>query len=578
MAKSVADQIVEILVANNVKRIYAVTGDSLNYLNDAVRRNGKIKWIHVRHEEVGAYAAEAEAELDGLACCAGSSGPGHVHLINGLYDAHRSGVPLLAIASTMNTTEYGVDYFQATNTTRLFDDCSYYNEVASTPQQIPRMFQAAIQTALHKKGVAVVGLPGDVSAMPAVESATAMQNYNEPTVLRPTNDGIKQIAELLNSHKKIAIYCGIGAAKAHKELVELSSLLKAPVGYSFRGKMGIQYNNPYEVGMTGLLGLPSAYSAMHDADVVLLLGTDFPYEAFMPVKNKIIQIDAKPERLGRRAKLTLGFAGDIKDTLEALLPLIENKTDAHYLNEQLSLYNKVKEKLLTYVKDSGSEDKISPEYVAHTINEMANDDAIFTVDTGMCCVWGARYITATGKRKMLGSFTHGSMANAMPMALGASLSKPGTQIIALCGDGGLSMLLGDLATISRYNLPVKLIVFNNRALGMVKLEMQVQGLPDYKTGMVNPDFAAIAVAMGFKGINVHKPEDVKPSLEEAFKTDGPVLLNIFTNPESLAMPPKLEFKQIKGYAVSMGKMILSGNMEEVWEMIKSNYKHINEVI
>lgn len=578
MAKSVSDQIVEILVANNVKRIYAVTGDSLNYLNDAVRRNGKVKWIHVRHEEAGAYAAAAEAELDGLACCAGSSGPGHVHLINGLYDAHRSGVPMLAIASTMNTTEYGVDYFQATNTTRLFDDCSYYNEVASTPQQVPRMFQAAIQTALHKKGVAVIGLPGDVSAMPAVENVTATQNYNEPTVLRPTNDGIKQIAELLNSNKKVAIYCGIGAAKAHKELVQLSSLLKAPVGYSFRGKMGIQYNNPYEVGMTGLLGLPSAYSAMHDADVVLLLGTDFPYEAFMPVKNKIIQIDAKPERLGRRAKLTLGFAGDIKDTLEALLPLIENKTDDNYLKEQLSLYSKVKERLLTYVKDAGSEDKISPEYVAHTVNEMANDDAIFTVDTGMCCVWGARYITATGKRKMLGSFTHGSMANAMPMAIGASLSKPDTQIIALCGDGGLSMLLGDLATINRYNLPVKLIVFNNRALGMVKLEMEVQGLPDYKTGMVNPDFAAIAVAMGFKGINVHKPEDVTPALEEAFKTDGPVLLNIFTNPESLAMPPKLEFKQIKGYAVSMGKMILSGNMEEVWEMIKSNYKHINEVI
>jgi pyruvate dehydrogenase (quinone) len=291
MSKKVADQIVEMLVSNNVKRIYAVTGDSLNELNDAVRRDGRIKWIHVRHEEVGAYAAAAEAELDGLACCAGSSGPGHVHLINGLYDANRSGVPIIAIASTINTPEFGVDYFQATNTYKLFDDCSIYNEIATTAVQVPRMLQTAIQNAVHKKGVAVFGLPGDVSSMEAVESSTSMYNYNSETLFRPSDNELVQLASILNKHQKISIFCGIGAREAHDDIVTLAGILKAPIGYSFRGKMGMQHDNPYEVGMTGLLGVPSAYHAMHESDVVLLLGTDFPYEHFMPVNNKIIQID-----------------------------------------------------------------------------------------------------------------------------------------------------------------------------------------------------------------------------------------------------------------------------------------------
>ncbi|WP_299781528.1 thiamine pyrophosphate-dependent enzyme [uncultured Formosa sp.] len=578
MGQKVADQIVDMLVNNNVKRIYAVTGDSLNELNDAVRRNGKIKWIHVRHEEVGAYAAAAEAELDGLACCAGSSGPGHVHLINGLYDANRSGVPMIAIASTINTPEFGVDYFQATNTYKLFDDCSVYNELASTPKQVPRMLQAAIQNAVHKKGVAVFGLPGDVSALPAEESSTAMYNYQSETILRPSNNEMQKFADLVNKHPKVSIYCGIGAREAHDDIVKLAGLLKAPIGYSFRGKMGMQHNNPYEVGMTGLLGVPSAFHAMHESDVVILLGTDFPYEHFMPVKNKIIQVDIKPERLGRRAKLEMGLTGKITDTIAALLPLIKEKEDDSFLKAQLHFYDKVKENLNIYVNETGSQDHISPEFVASTINEMANNDTVFTVDTGMCCVWGARYIEGTGKRIMLGSFNHGSMANAMPMAIGAQLAYPDRQVIAFCGDGGLSMLLGDLATIKQYNLPIKLIVFNNRSLGMVQLEMQVEGLPNHETEMLNPDFKMIAEAMGFKGISVTKPEDVKQSLTEAFIHDGPVLVNIFTNPQALAMPPKMEFDQMKGYALSISKMILGGRMDEVLEMVKTNYKHMKEVL
>jgi pyruvate dehydrogenase (quinone) len=577
MSKKVADQIVDMLAGNGIKRIYAVTGDSLNELNDAVRRDGRIKWVHVRNEEAGAFAAAAEAELNGLACCAGSSGPGHVHLINGLYDAHRSGVPVIAIASTCATHEFGTDYFQETNTTRLFDDCSHYNQIANTPMQAARMLQAAIQHAIHKKGVAVFGLPGDVASLPAEESVASTQNYLNTPVIRPSDGELSQLAEILNGTSKVTIFCGIGAEPAHDDVVELARILKAPVGYSFRGKMGIQYDNPYEVGMTGLLGLPAAYHSMHEADVLLLLGTDFPYAPFIPTDKKIIQIDDKPEKLGRRAKLDMGLCGKIEDSLKALFPLLQVKSDDSFLKAHLHLYDKVKENLLTYVEDNGKKEAIHPEFVASLINKLANRDAIFTVDTGMCCVWGARYIDATGQRKLLGSFNHGSMANAMPMAIGAALSNPGRQVIALCGDGGISMLLGDLATIKQYNLPVKLVVFNNRTLGMVKLEMEVAGLPDNETDMINPDFALVAQAMGFRGITVTEPDQVRSALTEAFQHDGPVLVNVFTDPEALAMPPKIEFEQMKGYAVTMGKMILGGKMDEVLATVKSNYKHLKEM-
>ncbi|MEO8238248.1 MAG: thiamine pyrophosphate-dependent enzyme [Flavobacterium sp.] len=578
MSKIVAEQLVEMLVEAGVKRVYAVTGDSLNYFNDAIRRNGKIKWIHVRHEEVGAYAAAAEAELDGFAVCAGSCGPGHVHLINGLYDAHRSHVPLLAIASTINTGEMGMDYFQETNTIKLFDDCSCYNQMIMTAEQAPRIIQTAIQHALGKKGVAVIGLPGDVSELEAVESTISTQYFHCNPVIRPSDPELQQLAKAINESTKITLFCGIGAEKAHDQVVQLSQHIKAPVGYSFRGKMSIQPNNPNEIGMTGLLGQPSAYHSMHESHLVLLLGTDFPYDKFMPTNNKIIQIDTSSERLGRRANLYMGLCGDVADTIEALLPLLETKTDESFLQAQLKLYSTVKENMNTYINDNGGEDTIQPEYLAHLIDRLADKDAIFTVDTGMTCVWGARFIKGTGERKMLGSFNHGSMANAMPMAIGAALAHPEKQVIAMCGDGGLSMLLGDLATINQYNIPVKIIVFNNRALGMVKLEMEVNGLPDNETNMVNPDFGLIAQAMGFQGINVHKPEEVEDAIKKAFLHNGPVLLNVFTNPNALAMPPKVEWAQVIGMAKSMTRLMLGGKMEEVLDTIKSNYKHLKEGI
>ncbi len=577
MGKKVADQLVETLINAGIKHIYAVTGDSLNEVNNVVMQNDKIRWIHVRHEEVGAYAALAEAELNGIACCAGSSGPGHVHLINGLYDAHRSNVSVLAIASTCPTYEFGTSYFQETNTIKLFDDCSGYNQIATTTKQFPRMLQAALQHAVLKKEVAVLGLPGDIAASGAEENTTTGNLLPSKGVYRPQDSELQSLADLIDSSKKVTIYCGVGIKEAHKELIELALLIKSPVAYSFRAKMAVQYDNPNEIGMTGLLGLPSAYQSMHESDLLILIGTDFPYEGFMPNNLKIAQIDSRPERIGRRAKVDMALGGDAKDTLSALLPLIKAKSDDRFLQSQLKTYEKVKKNLQDTKEHKGTQDAIAPEYVAGIIDETANDDAIFTVDTGMCCVWGARYLHATGKRDMLGSFSHGSMANAMPMAIGAALARPDRQVIALCGDGGLSMMLGDLVTIVQYKLPIKLIVFNNRSLGMVRLEMEVAGLLDYETDLKNMDFVLIAQAMGMAALSINNPMEVEGTLKKAFMMDGPVLISVSTDPNALAMPPKIEFEQLKGFALSMSKLIMKGQISQVIDTIKSNAKHIREI-
>lgn len=578
MAKKVAEQLIETIKHAGIKHIYAVAGDSLNEVNEAVRKDKEVKWIHVRHEETGAYAALAEAELNGIGCCAGSSGPGHVHLINGLYDAQRANASVLAIASTCPTGEFGSSFFQETNTIKLFDDCSGYNQVANTPLQFARMLQAALQHTIHKKEVAVLGLPGDLAESEACDIHTSMQVLPSKSIYRPQDEEINALAELINKTEKITIYCGIGAKDGHDEVVALSKRINAPVGYSFRGKMGIQYDNPNEVGMTGLLGLPSAYSSMNDAELLLLLGTDFPYALFMPDNCKIVQVDARPERIGRRAKVDMGLAGNVKDTLQALLPLIQKKEKDDFLQDQMKLYNKVKKNLAAMADQRGKIDYIAPEYVATVIDKLAAEDAIFTVDTGMCCVWGARYLQATGKREMLGSFSHGSMANAMPMAIGAALARPDQQVIALCGDGGLSMMMGDLATIVEYKLPVKLIVFDNRSLGMVKLEMEVAGLPDSETNMYNPDFAAIAQAMGMKNLSVNDPDKVEETIAQALAIDGPVLVSVKTDPNALAMPPKIEFVQVKGFAKSMARLLWAGRIDEVWDTAKSNLKHWRDLL
>lgn len=577
--KNVSDKLVEMLVQAGVKRVYAVTGDSLNPVNDAVRRDGRIKWIHVRHEEVGAYAASMEAELNGIGCCMGSSGPGHVHLINGLYDANRSENPVIAIASTVATDKQGLEFFQETKPESLFQDCSKFVFMANTPKQALNGMQTAIQHAISKKGVAVLGLPGDVAAADIEHVHVSDRNFFSNPRIIPNQQDLTELANLINSNKKIMVYCGHGCRYAVNEVMQLCEKLIAPLGYSFRGKIFFDRDdNPYAVGLNGLLGNRSGFEAMHKADVLIMLGTDFPYSEFLPEKCQIVQIDNKPEKIGRRAKVNFGYCGDIKYAIQKLLPLLEPKNDSIFLDEIRNLYKKTEADYDVYVKSKGLEKQIHPEYAAYLINQLADENAIFTADTGMCAVWAARYIKAGKNRYLTGSFNHGSMANAMPMAIGAGLSNPDRQIIALCGDGGISMLLGDLMTISQYQIPVKIVIFNNRVLGMVKLEMRVQGYVDWQTDMINPDFAKIGEAMNIAVWEAKDPESVEQALQNGFSHKGPAIINLFTDPNALAIPPSITLDQVKGFVTSMSKMMLNGNIADIVDTTKSDLKYLRELL
>jgi len=579
MSKNVSDRLVEMLADAGVKRIYAVTGDSLNPVNDAVRRDGRLQWIHVRHEEAGAYAASMEAELNGIGCCMGSSGPGHVHLVNGLYDANRAGNPVIAIASTISTSKLGLDNFQETRPEYLFQDCSQYVFVAHTPKQAMNGLQTAIQHAISKKGVAVLGLPGDIAASDAEAVDSSDKNfYTRPRII-PGPKQIQELANIINAHEKVMLFCGHGCREAKEEVMQLAKKVNAPMGYSFRGKIFFDHeDNPFAVGLNGLLGDKSGFEAMHKADVLLMLGTDFPYSEFLPEKCKIIQIDNKPEKLGRRAKVDHGFSGDIQSTLQELMPLVETKSSEQFLNDMRALHQEIQDIYNSYVEGMGSEKQIHPEYVAHLVDKLAAEDALFTVDTGMSAVWAARYLKAGKNRYLTGSFNHGSMANAMPMAMGAGLSNPDRQVIAFCGDGGISMLLGDLMTIRQYDIPVKIIIFNNGSLGMVKLEMRVQGYMDWQTEMVNPDFIKLAEAMGIAAWEAKKPGEAEAALINGFEHDGPAIINIFTDPNALAMPPSVDFDQLEGFARSMAKLMLNGKSAEFVETAKSNLKYLRELL
>lgn len=579
MAKNVSDHLVEMLKSAGIKRVFAITGDSLNPVNDAIRRDGSIEWIHVRHEETAAYAASMDAELNGIGCCMGSSGPGHVHLVNGLYDANRAGNPVIAIASTCATDKFGTEYFQETNPEFLFKDCSKQVWMANTPKQFSTMIQRVIQTAFNEKGVAVLGLPGDVASAEYEEAFSGYKTFSTKPIFRPSEEEISQLVKVLDSGKKIAFFCGHGCKNAVKEVEQLAEKLKAPIAYSFRGKIFFdREDSPFAVGMNGLLGNKSGYETCNDADVLLLLGTDFPYSEFLPEKTVIIQIDEKPERIGRRAHVDYGFAGDIKDTVTALLPHVESKTDDAFLKKMKKIYNEDEKRFSDYSERKGSLSKIEPEYIATLIDHYSSDNAIYTVDTGMTAVWAARFIRAKGNRYLTGSFNHGSMANALPMAIGAAASNPDRQIVAMSGDGGLSMLLGDLAVVMQYQYPVKIFVFNNHSLGMVKLEMEVAGYVDWQTDMINPPFDKIAELMNIKGIELKDPEKADSVIMEAFNHDGPVLVNIYTNPDVLAMPPHITFEQMKGFATSLVKKIGMGKFKEVKNSVKAGINQIDEIL
>src|SRR5271154_5672360 len=577
MAHRIADELVRRLVEVGVERIYGVVGDSLNPVTDALRLNGKLQWIHVRNEESGAFAAGAEAQLSGkLAACAGSCGPGNLHLINGLFDAHRSNAPVLAIASHIPTSEIGTGYFQETHPQNLFQECSHYCEMITNPAQFERVLHIAMQSALGKGGVGVIVLPGDVGGAELPADGSVRSLVSRRPSIRPGEKDLARLADLINSSKKVALFCGIGCENAHDEVIALAEKVKAPVGHTYRGKPFIEYDNPYTVGMTGMIGFGMAYEAIHECDLLLLLGTDFPYDKFLPTKTKIAQIDIRVDRLGRRRKLDLGIWGDVRETLQALLPMLNAKADREYLDATLRKHKEKLRKMNVYVDHVGKRLPMHPEPVAAALSEAAAPDAIFTADTGMCNVWSARYIKASKGRRIIGSFNHGSMANALPMAIGAQCAYPGRQVVAMCGDGGFAMLMGDLLTITQYNLPIKILVFDNSALGMVKLEMETGGFPDFQTDLKNPNFAKLAEAVGMMGVRIENPADLTSGLKKALQHPGPALIDVVTDPNALSIPSHADRSQAVGFALGLGKMVLAGNLEEVIDTVKGNIRHIGE--
>ena len=579
MPHRVADELIRRLAEAGVERIYGVVGDSLNPVTDALRLNNKVKWIHVRHEEAGAYAAGAEAQLTGkLAACGGSCGPGNLHMINGLFDAHRSNAPVLAIASHIPTSEIGTGYFQETHPEILFKECSHYCEMISNPKQFERVLHIAMQSALGKGGVSVIVLPGDVGGADMPAEGTPRSLVGRRPTIRPTEKDLASLAELINSSKKIALFCGIGCENAHDEVVALAEKVKAPVAHTYRGKPFVEYDNPYDMGMTGLIGFGMAYEAIHECDLLLLLGTDFPYDKFLPTKCKVAQIDIRVDHLGRRSRLDLGIWGDVRETLQALLPMLSAKSDREYLDTTVRKHKEKLRKMNVYVDHVGKRTPMHPEPVAATLSEIAAPDAIFTADTGMCNVWSARHIKATKDRRIIGSFNHGSMANALPQSIGAQCAFPGRQVIALCGDGGFAMSLGDILTITQYNLPIKLVVFDNGALGMVKLEMETAGMPDFQTDLKNPNFAKMAEAIGIMGVRIEKPADLSSGIKKALEASGPALIDVVTDANALSIPSHADRSQAVGFALAMGKLVLSGNIEEVVATIEGNIRHAGEAL
>jgi pyruvate dehydrogenase (quinone) len=570
MSKTAAEFLVESLEKTGVKRVYGVVGDSLNGITDALRRRKSIDWIHMRHEEAAAFAAGAEAHVTGnLAVCAGSCGPGNLHLINGLFDCQRSGVPVLAVAAHIPSSEIGIDYFQATHPESLFKDCSHYVELVSNPGQLAQILRRAIRVAIAKRGVAVVVMPGDVALM-KIEADVPEWIVPTRPVVRPSNSEVQGLAGFLNDAARLTLFCGAGCAGAHAEVVELARKLKAPIVHSFRGKEFLEYDNPYDVGMTGLVGFASGYLAMKNCDALLMLGTDFPYRAFYPEYAKIAQVDVRPEALGNRCSLHLGLLGTVKDTLDALLPAIKEKTDDSHLSDALADYKKARRDLDALAESRPSSSTIHPQYVTRLVSELASDDAIFTCDVGTPIIWMARYLKVNGRRRIIGSFNHGSMANAMLQAIGAQSAYPDRQVISMSGDGGFSMMMGDFITLTQLGLPVKVIVLNNGTLGFVEMEMKASGFLDAGCDLKNPNFALMAQAMGVRGFRVEKPQELKSAIEAALAHKGPALVDVVSARQELAMPPKTTLDQAYHFGMFMMKAVLDGRGSELIDLAKVN--------
>ena len=574
---TLAEQLLDVLSEAGVRRIYGVAGDSLNPLVDAIRRTDGIEWIHVRNEEAGAFAAAAEAQLTGrLAVCAGSCGPGNTHLLQGLYDAHRTGAPVLALATQIPSEQIGTGFFQETHPERLFVECSHFCEVVSQPGQMPRIARIAAQNALGHGGVAVLVLPGDVLHLDAIHPTRASAQFVEKGVVVPPDEQVRALAERLNAADTVTLFCGAGVEGAHREVMQLAGKVNSPIGHTLRGKEWIQFDNPYDVGMSGLLGYGACFEAMHEADLLVLLGTDFPYDVFLPGAHTV-QVDHDATRLGRRTPLELAVHGDVTATLRAVLPLVHAKANRSFLDRMLHRHARALEHVVdAYTHDIDRRVPIHPEYAARILDEVAATDAIFTVDTGMCNVWAARYITPSRTRRVIGSFRHGSMANALPHAIGAQFAFPGRQVISLSGDGGLGMLMGELLTVALHQLPVKIVVFNNSSLGMVKLEMLVDGLPDFGTDHAEVDYAAIAEAAGVYGARIEQPSDIRAGLEEALNRPGAALIDLVTDPNALSIPPHITGKEIKGFALASTKIVLDGGVGRMVDLARTNLRNVPE--
>ncbi|MCC5792276.1 MAG: ubiquinone-dependent pyruvate dehydrogenase [Legionellaceae bacterium] len=568
---TVAEVLVDTLANAGIQRIYGIVGDSLNGITQALTKKSGIEWIHVRHEEAAAFAAGAEAQISQkLAVCAGSCGPGNLHLINGLYDCQRSNAPVLAIAAHIPSAEIGGDYFQETHPALLFKECSCFCEAVESPEQMPRLLNIAMQTAMAERGVAVLIISGDVAQQKAVHPPLSQWRPPSPPLVVPATESLQEIADVLNSAKKITLFCGIGAAPAHASLMAVCKTLKAPVVHSLRAKPYIEFDNPYDVGMTGLIGFSSGYYAMEACDVLLVLGSSFPYRQFYPKKAQIIQIDIHGKQLGKRADVRIGAIGDIDATLKALLPFLQEREAREHLDTALAHYKKARQGLDALAGEAADTASIHPQYLAKCLDQAAREDAYFTCDVGTPTVWAARYLTMNGQRRLLGSFNHGSMANALSQAIGLQAFDRQRQVIALCGDGGFAMLMGEILTLIQHQLPVKIIVFNNSTLGFVEMEMHVAGMLEYGTALQNPDFAALGQAIGMKGIRIEQSSALPAAIKEALQHPGPALVDVVVNRHELVMPPSVEASQVKGFSLYLMKAILNGQGNAVLDLAKTN--------
>ena len=575
MSKKVAGLLWEMLANAGVKRCYGIVGDALNPVIDGLRRNGTIEFIHVRHEEYGVFAAVAEAYLTGnpVAVC-GTAGPGVVHLFNGLMDARKEGAPIIAIAGDVETSLIDTEALEELNPYKFFETASLYTGRLVNPEQARSIINTAILTAVLEKGPTVISIPGDVASADVADYSSEITIPNPP-MLRPSDADLSQLVQMIDDAKTVAIFGGDGCRDAHDEVIQLAGRLKAPVGYSFRGKQWLEHENPYAVGMTALLGYGGAYGAIHGADLLLLLGTDFPFSEFLPGHRvKKVQIDKNPKHIGRRTAVDLGLVGDIKPTVAALLKSVNEKTDARFLNKHIADTNAFHDLLQHYVEKGPELKPIRPEFLAATLSDLAADDAMFFADTGTACIWLARHITGGRNRRLFGSFSWASMANAAPNAFGAQLAYPGRQTIALCGDGGFTMLaLGDLLTQVERKTPVLQIILNNGSLDFVNIEQQEAGIIPFGVEFKNPDFAKVAEAMGAKGIRIEEPSDVRDGLAEALAhKDGPVVVDAVVDPFALSLPSHVPFHTAKGFTLSMAKQVWSGKMDDVIKTIERNVR------